>query len=217
MEKYGITFKEMTRKEKIKHIWEYYRWHILGSIIAVFMVGSIGKAILFPEPPDEVDIVVTAQMYVNQDYSDVADQFKEEFKTGLDLTNVNWDDAQTAMVMLQKVPLMITTNEIDIIGASVEQYMKFVQAYGQDMFIPLENIPELQDLLERYQDALVTCDFITDEEGQKVPTEEHVYGIRVEKLSNIPCVEANEPLIIGLTSKVKDLDKTITMLKYILE
>lgn len=217
MEKYGISFKEMTGKEKIKHIWEYYKWHILSSIIAIFMVCSIGKAMLFPEPPDEVDIVIAAQMYMGQDYPEVAKQFKEEFKTGLDLTAVNWEDPQTSMVMLQKIPLMVTTNEIDIIGASVDQYTKFVQIYGEDMFTPLEAIPELQDLLEKYQEDLVTCDFITDEEGKKVQTEEHVYGIKVEKLSNVPCIEANEPLIIGLTSKVKDLDKTISMLKYILE
>ncbi len=217
MEKYGITFEEMNKKEKVKHIWEYYRWHILATIIAVVMIFSLGKTILFPEPADEVDIVIAAQMYTNIDHDRVTQQFKDEFKTGLDLTNINWEDAQTSVVMLQKIPLMITTDEMDIFGASSAAYENFMQIYGEDMFTPLEDIPELSALLEKYKDHLVTCDYVSDEEGNKVPTEEHVYGIRVDKLSNIPSIEANEEMIVGLTSKVKDLDKAIVMLQYILE
>lgn len=217
MEKYGITFKEMNKKEKVKHIWEYYRWHILATIIAVVMIFSLGKTILFPEPPDEVDIVIAAQMYTNTDYNSVLQQFKEEFKTGLDLMNINWEDAESAFVMLQKIPLMITTDEMDIFGTSSDAYEDFVKIYGEDMFTPLEDIPALSDLLEKYKDNLITCDYVNDENGNKIATENHVYGIRVDKLSNIPCIDANEEIVIGLTSRVKDLDKAIVMLKYILE
>lgn len=217
MEKYGITFKEMNKKEKVKHIWEYYRWHILATVIAVVMIFSIGKTILFPEPPDEVDIVIAAQMYTNTDYNSVLQQFKEEFKTGLDLMNINWEDAESAFVMLQKIPLMITTDEMDIFGTSSDAYEDFVKIYGEDMFTPLEDIPALSDLLEKYKDNLITCDYVNDENGNKIATENHVYGIRVDKLSNIPCIDANEEIVIGLTSRVKDLDKAIVMLKYILE
>lgn len=217
MEKYGITFGEMNKKEKIKHIWGYYRWHILATIIAVVMIFSLGKTILFPEPPDEVDIVIAAQMYTSIERESVVQKFKDEFKTGLDLTNVNWQDAQSSMVMVQKIPLMITTDEMDIFAASSDAYENFVQIYGEDMFAPLEDIPALTSLLEQYKDNLVTCDYISDENGNKIATQEHIYGIRVDKLSNIPCIEANEEIIVGLTSKVKDLDKAIDMLKYILE
>lgn len=217
MEKYGSTFREMNKKEKIKHIWGYYRWHILATIIAVVMIFSLGKTILFPEPPDEVDIVIAAQMYTSIERESVIQKFKDEFKTGLDLTNVNWEDAQSSMVMVQKIPLMITTDEMDIFAASSDAYENFVQIYGEDMFTPLENIPALASLLEQYKDNLVTCDYVRDENGNKIATQEHIYGIRVDKLSNIPCIEANEEIIVGLTSKVKDLDKAIDMLKYILE
>jgi len=217
MEKYGITFEEMNKKEKVKHIWEYYRWHILATIIAVVMIFSLGKTMLFPQPPDEVDIVIVAQMYTNADYDKVTEQFKNEFKTGLDLTNINWQDSQTSVVMLQKIPLMITTDEMDIFGASSDAYENFMQIYGEDMFMPLEDIPALSELLKKYKDSLVTCNYVSDENGNKVATEEHVYGIRVDKLSNVPCIEANEEIIVGLTSKVKDLDKAVVMLEYILE
>lgn len=217
MEKYGMRFEDMTKKEKVNHIWEYYKWHIIGTIITVVMAVSIGKAMLFPAPPDDVDIVVAAQMYTNLNSDAVIKEFKEKYQTGLDLTTINWNDAETAFVMIQKLPLMVSTEEMDIIAVSVETYDKFIQMYGTDMFTPLDIVPELSDLLEKYESQLVKSDFILDEEGNKVPTEEHVYGIKVDKLSNIPCIEAHEEIIVGLTSRVKDLDKTVTMLKYILE
>ena len=217
MEKYGVTFGEMNKKEKIKHIWGYYRWHILATIIAGAMIFSLGKTILFPEPPDEVDIVIAAQMYIGIERESVIQTFKDEFKTGLDLTTVNWEDPQSSMVMVQKIPLMITTDEMDIFAASSNAYEDFIQLYGEDMFTPLEDLPALSSLLEKYSDNLVTYDYVMDENGNKIATQEHIYGIRVDKLSNIPCIEANEEIIVGLTSKVKDLDKAIDMLKYILE
>lgn len=217
MEKYGVTFKEMNTKEKIKHIWEYYRWHILSTIIGVAVIFSLGKTILFPAPADEVDIVIAANMHLGINDQEVVQQFKEEFNTGLDLSNTIWKDAQSSVIMLQKIPLMITTNEMDIFGATSETYENFMQIYGEDMFTPLEEVPALSELLEKYQDQLVSCNYVRDEEGRQIETQNHVYGIRVNQLSNIPCIEANEEIIIGLTSNVKDLDKAVDMLKYILE
>ena len=217
MEKYGVTFQEMHTKEKIKHIWGYYRWHILSAMIGLVVVFFLGKALFFPEPPNDVDIVIAANMHLSMEDEEVIRQFKEEFNTGLDLSNILWADPQSSVIMLQKIPLMITTGEMDIFGATSETYENFMQVYGEDMFIPLEKLPALSDLLDKYSDQLVSCDYIRDEEGNKVDTQTHIYGIRVSQLSHMPCIEANEELIVGLTSNVKDLDKAIDMLKYILE
>jgi len=44
------TFKEatanMTGKEKRKYIWEYYKLHIIGTIAAVLLIGSMAHSIL---------------------------------------------------------------------------------------------------------------------------------------------------------------------------
>lgn len=219
MEKYGISFKEMDKKQKVMHIWEYYRYHILSGIIAIFVTISLAKTIFFPAPPNDVDIMLAGKIYLEDTYTAVADEFKEKYKTGLDLTSVNWEeDPQIAGVMYQKIPLMLSTKEVDIVGISTSTYERFAEMYGEDMFMPMENIPELSSLLEKYEDHLYVSEKRVDEEGNKIDAEQkHVLGIKVEKFNNIPCLGANEEMIVGLNTGAKDLEKTINMLKYILE
>ena len=218
MEHYGMRFKEMDKKQKVKHIWEYYRYHILATIIAVAVIGSLGKSILFPPPADEVDIMLAGQMYLDTNSTEVAEQFKEEFQTGLDFNNMSWDnDPQIASVMFQKIPLLITTNELDIMAIADTTFEKFTQIYGKDMFMPLEEVPELKDLLEKYKDQLFTCDKAIGDNGELVDAASHVYGIKVKQFSHLPCIIDSEEMIVGLNPKAKDFEKSVNMLKYILE
>lgn len=219
MEHYGIQFKDMNKKQKVKHIWEYYRYHILATIIAIGVVFSLGKTMLFPEPPNEVDIVMAGSMYIDSTQEEaVRENFKEEFKTGLDLNAINWDgDMQFAAIMNQKIPLLFNTKELDIVAIQTENYDRFAKIYGKDMFAPLEEIPELKDVLEEYKDSLYICDKKKDEEGNEMPTEEHVLGIKVNKFKNIPSIIESEEMVIGINPQAKDFEKTINMLKYILE
>lgn len=218
MEQYGMKFEEMNTKQKIGHIWEYYRYHILATIIAVCVVIGLGKSILFQDPPNDVDIMLAGQMHLDVNYSDVTAQFKEDYKTGLTLTNVNWEeDPQTASIIYQKIPLLISTEELDVIGIATDTFEGFAQIYGEEVFTPLEDIPELSGLLEKYKDHLYVCDKMVDENGDLVDTEPHVYGIKVDTFNNIPCIIASEEMVIGINSKAKDLEKSLSMLEYIIE
>ena len=184
MEHYGIQFKDMDKKQKVKHIWEYYRYHILATIIAIGVVFSLGKTMLFPEPPNEVDIVMAGSMYIDSTQEEqVRENFKEEFKTGLDLNAIDWNgDIQFAAIMNQKIPMLFSAKELDIVALQTETYERFAKTYGKDM-----------------------------------PTEEHVLGIKVNKFKNIPSIIESEEMVIGINPEAKDFEKTINMLKYILE
>lgn len=219
MERYGKRFKDMSKIEKVKHIWEYYRYHILAVIIAICVVGALGKTILFPEPPNDVDIMLAGQMYIDDtQYNEVCNEYKEQYKTGLNLNNINWEgDAQLVAMMYQKIPLLMTTKELDVMAISTDTYENFVSNYGADMFQPLEEVPELKELLEKHKDKLFVYDKIKDKDGNLVDAPKHVYGIKVEKFSHIPCLQANEEMIVGLNPAAKDFEKSINMLKYILE
>ena len=219
MERYGTQFKDMDNKQKVKHIWEYYRYYILATIIGIAVVFSLGKTMFFPEPPNEVDIVMAGSMYIDPaTEEEVRNKFKEEFKTGLDLNAINWDtDMQFAMVMNQKIPMLFSAKELDIVAIQTETYDRFAKIYGKDMFAPLEEIPELKDVLEQYKDSLYICDKKRDEEGNEIPTDEHVLGIKVNKFKNISSIIESEEMVIGMNPQAKDFEKTINMLKYILE
>ncbi len=219
MEQYGMRFEEMNKKQKINHIWEYYRYHILAVIIGTVVIGSLAKTILFPEPPNAVDVMFAGQMYIDINANEIKEQMKEEFGAGIDFSNVNWEeDAEIASIMFQKIPLMITTDELDVMAIATAQYENFATIYGEDMFMPLEDIPELSDVLEKYQDSLYICDKTVDDEGNLIDAEPHVYGIKTDTFSSeLSCIVSSEEMIIGLNREPKDLDKAVSMLKYILE
>lgn len=46
------TFKEMSFNEKREHIWEYYKVHIIATVIALFFLGSMLNLYVFNPPPD---------------------------------------------------------------------------------------------------------------------------------------------------------------------
>lgn len=53
-----MTFKELSFKKKLEHIWEYYRWMILGIIFVVFAGTSITYTMLKPKPESYAGLAV---------------------------------------------------------------------------------------------------------------------------------------------------------------
>lgn len=217
MEQYGKCYKDMNRKEKIEHIWEYYRWNIFAVIVSILVGGSLLKTILFRTPPDALDIVVVNSMATNNKMTEVTEEYKEKFDVGLVLTNMDWNDYEMVTIMHQKIPLLLTADEMDIIGVTDEEYKQLMRAYGEDMFLPLEEIEGLEDILEKHKDNLLISDYRVDEKGNKTETSKHVYGIKLDKLSHMPCIDKSLPIGLGITPQVKDLDKAVEMFKYIVE
>ena len=217
MEKYGISFKEMNKKQKVKHIWTYYRYHILATIIAVFVVVSLGKAILFPQADNKVEVVICGPLYLDNNQYEFVDAFRSKYKTGLDLNSVSWEeDSQLSLALLQKIPVLITTKSLDILALPEEQYADFARKYGEDAFIALEKVPELEDVLEKYEDQLFVYDKGIDEEGNEVNAESHVYGIKVDSFPTIDCIKESTPMVIGVVSTMRDKQKTLDMYEYLL-
>jgi len=226
MEKYGASFKELSFKKKISHIWEYYRWHIIGVTIGTLVVGSFVVTVLTPQKKYSVDIVVSGRLASDETQPQVIEKFEKELDASLNIASVDFANmGQLEMVMMQKIPLLVRTDELDVLILSKDAYMSYLNQGGIDMFIPLDTIKELKPLLEDKKDSLITSKDIkmqeTDANGQtksiKFEGEDHVYGIEVNKLDNIPCIDFSEELVIGVTTAVKDIPKTAAMLDYLVE
>lgn len=217
MEKYGVSFKEMNKKQKVKHIWTYYRYHILASIIALFVVGNLGKSIFFSKPANLVEVLISGALNLNDEQYTVSEKFETDYRIGLSLTPLDWEsDDQMVTAMYQKIPTLLTVRSLDILALPVKQYEAFTMVNGEDMFTPLEDIPELSKVLKEQEDNLFTYDKGIDDEGNTIDTQEHVYGIKVKSFKGISCIENNEEMVIGLTSTMKDKEKSIKVFKYLL-
>lgn len=226
MEKYGASFKELSFKKKISHIWEYYRWHIIGGIIGTLVLGSLIITVLTPQKKYSVDVVVAGRLASDDTQPQVIEKFEKELDTSLNIASVDFANmGQLEMVMMQKIPLLIRTNELDILILSQDAYMSYLNQGGIEMFMPLDTIKELAPLLEDKKDNLITSKDImleeTDANGEtktkKFEGEDHIYGIKVNALQNIPCINFTEDLVVGVTSVVKDIPKTAEMVDYLIE
>ncbi len=56
-----------------------------------------------------------------------------------------------------------------------------------------------------------------DENFNITKGDQHVYGIKISKLDNFPGSALGEEIVLGITTTVKDVDKTVEMMRYLLE
>ena len=85
------SFKELTWKQKIEHIWEYYKWIIMGSIFGVCVLGYVFSVIFAPKK----DVLMSAAL-VNVESAEAAEpdtfiRYLEEkgYNTEEETINVN--------------------------------------------------------------------------------------------------------------------------------
>ncbi len=226
MEKYGVSFKELSRKKKTQHIWEYYRWHIASVIIGVVIVGSLGKTILTPQKKFAVDVVIAGKVISDETQAEVIEHFENEWDTGLNISSVDFESmGQLEMAMMQKIPLLIRSGESDILILSKDTYMNYLNQGGVSIFVPLDTIDALKPLVDYKRDSLITSEHIqvsTEDEAYQEEIEEikkkgHIYGIEVNTLPGVPSLKLTEDLVVGITSTVKDIPKTIEVFEYLIQ
>ena len=217
MEKYGIGFKEMDKKQKVRHIWTYYRYHILSVILAVLVIGGWISSFIFPEEASAADVIVCGQMHVSSVEQEEKEAFDENYNIGVNLRPLNWEkDIESANAMLQNIPFKVSIDELDIVALPTSIYERFVMTYGEDMFMPLENVEELKGILAQNQDKLYSCNKKYDDDGNEIEAVEHIYGIRTSHFPGLESIEECEEMVIGITINLRDKNAAIAMYKYIL-
>ena len=218
MERYGKSFKELNFREKCEHIWQYYRWPILATVVAVFISIYFIKAILTPKQVYTVDVTISGKIYYDETHADVVKQFKDRFDTNLSVASVNWENVgEFQMAMMQKIPLLVRTKELDILGLPESAFNSYMGQMGEGMFVALDTLPEFKELLEERKDRLYVSEYTLNEDNEVVQGDGHVYGIRVSKFKNIPSVTESEEIILGVTSTYKNPEDTVEMLRYLSE
>lgn len=220
VEKYGKAFSEMGFKEKVEHLWEYYRKPALFCIVAGVLLIQLIVAMLTPREVNTVDITLAGKIYTEDQkvLDEVTTNFKQNFDAGLMISVVDWTKStEMELATAQKIALQVTTKELDILGLPPQTFDNYLRETGQDMFRPLDEIPECKALLEEYKDQLVIAGYNKDENFNITKGDQHVFGIKVSKIDNIPSSVLDEEIVLGITTTAKDIDKTVEMMRYLLE
>jgi len=132
--------KEMTLKEKIGYIWEYYRMHIIGAVIVVIVAGSIINGIMNPPVPAYAGVAFY-EIYLGENFEDILSRMMNEAlveDTELEQVYVHsflsGGDPSAEMALAQKLMAMLVVNELDLIVAELEMIENFIT---EDIFMPL--------------------------------------------------------------------------------
>ncbi|MDF2937076.1 MAG: molecular chaperone DnaJ [Paenibacillaceae bacterium] len=155
----GIAIEEEIRKKepknktfgKIEYVYEYYRWHIIGTIAAVLIIFFTASSII--ENRSEEKRIERADLKVTffTDYQIQGDLDSFEVKTLEQMTD--WKDIhiinqysptdpkdEYGMAMLQKAIISMAADKADIYIMDKTNYAKFSK---QGAFLRLDDIPAL--------------------------------------------------------------------------
>ena len=212
-------FKALTKKEKVEHIWEYYRLHIIGTMAGVFFVVSILMTIFGPKPPEPAADLVIVGGYVG--HEEKVDQFKsdiediidqgEEGKVNVNIMTVNWEEqSEVTMAMEQKLMLMFQTRELDVLILEKEKFDIYVNNLDSTLCQPLESIPELAQILEDNQESLVRRKFRDDDT-------EKIYGISVKDNIKLKEIGLQDDFIVVIPIVAKNTENAVEVVKWLYE
>ena len=205
--------------KKIEYIWEYYRYWIIGILVAVAFCWSMGSSIynnikytqvfycaIFNNPlPDEY---MTA---METGFSDYYGLDPESETMHFDSTYIlSEDDTQATYMTVQKIGAMISSKSVDVmIGDrfTLEQYAVDGYYYDLSEILPPETFEALSDYMVEFtyteDDVSITAPFMLDltqselVKNGTIYVEEPLIGIVINSQNPLVAVEYIE-YIFGL-------------------
>jgi len=212
-------FKALTRKEKIEHIWEYYKFHIIGTIVTTIFLINLLVTIFSPKLPEPGAHVVMIGSLAQDDEKTASLTSEMEHIIGdgedervkLTFFSVNWEEtSQLTIGMEQKLMVMLHTREIDILGLEKQRFDVYAKNLDESMFESLEDISTLEKILEQNQDNLVKVKFGDEEE-------EKVYGIFVKDNIKFKKMGLGDDFIMTIPVVTKNKDNAVKVIQWLYE
>ena len=212
-------FKALTKKQKIEHIWEYYRFHIIGTILGIIFLTNLLVTIFSPRPPaPAANVVIIGKVW--HDDEKIASLtskmehiigYDEDERVEINFFPVNWEEqSQLTMGMEQKLMVMLYSKEIDVYGLEKERFFSYVKNLEETMFESLEDIPALASILEENKDKLAKVSFGEEEE-------EKVYGIFINDNIKFKDMGLGEDFLITIPIVSENKDNAVKVIQWLYE
>ncbi len=205
-------YKDLSTTKKIEHIWEYYRWHIAGTIVGAVALVTVGMTVLAPKAPKPaVDLLVSGRMLIDEEvFSGSQQALRTQYDATIYTLPCNWAemDQQTAM-SAQVLIAKLNAKECDVMAMAVPKFESFLEEGNADAFYPLDTVTSLEPLLEKYAEDLVTYE---TPDGAN-----HVYGIKVDAMNEMEGMTLLEDYIIGMLVEPKNPEAGIEVIEALLK
>ncbi len=157
MEKRLIDYDDLSRKEKVEHIWEYYKVHFIGGLIGLFMLAWILNHYVINPP---ADIVFDMSIFTYGMDGEKAEEKKEELshlvsddlsKEVAIIESFNIDtniDYTMQIANMTKIMAKTTLGDLDILVFVGDNYMKYLNEgmmMSLDEYIRAGIIPDIDE------------------------------------------------------------------------
>lgn len=158
MEKIKTPFREMTVKQKLEHIWEYYKPVIFGIAAGIALIIYIIYKVLTPDPDAALNVtLVNANGYNAVEEDTFIRYLKEQgYDTTVETAYVNTslsidgeNGGQASATSMQVLSAMVMVGEIDLLAG--DEYT--LQLMGSGGLMPMDQILT-EDQMEEYEDRL---------------------------------------------------------------
>ena len=209
-----VDLKGMSKKEKAEYIWEYYKIHIIVTIVTIFIVGTFINSQI-----TKIDYVFNLTMIGNivdeNKSNDLEKQLTkivvkngEERKQAtvdcISLDGSSSDKSSMSNQYMQKFIAQISAGELDVVVLDKNLFESLVK---QNIFFKLGSLSQL-DLASIKNEKI---------EAKGKDNNKGVYGISVENtkvFKNMGFDTHNK--VIGIISTSKQKSKAILVLKWLL-
>ncbi|MBE5884058.1 MAG: hypothetical protein E7291_06540 [Lachnospiraceae bacterium] len=130
------ALKNGTLKEKLNYFWYYYKWHVLGTLFALFLIIFFvqqivsRKDIVFNAVMLNASILTEEGMYAQEfaEYADIdTDKTAALFDTSYQISERGSDEASYSSA--QKLMVYVTTAEVDVMITDPGSFQKY--AYNE--------------------------------------------------------------------------------------
>jgi len=136
--------KSLTFKEKLDHIWEYYKIPIVALVMVLALLGYIINAIVNPRPEIELFVAWNSDLALTESLDNLSEMLVErlEFNPAEQDIIVSWfpvdsADPQMQMATIQRMMAMLTVGGIDLFVLGEEQLHRHA---NNGIVTPLEEV-----------------------------------------------------------------------------
>lgn len=198
-----VDLKKMSRKEKIEYIWDYYKIHIIATLIAIVAVSSFVYSYV-----TKVEYVFNLTILCND--------MDENARVNLEKQITNYvvgKGEKRKRAAVEVMPITDTGNSSPMTAQYMQKFMVKLAAGEIDLVI------FDRSMLETYtkQEALVKLDDIVNDKSVQGVSDntKGVYAVEADNNKILKDVGFNtKDKLVGIISSGKQKEKAVSVLKW---
>lgn len=198
------SVKNASFKKKLEYFWDYYKWHTMGAVLVLFIIG------IFIHTASKSTETILYAMFFNTDLTEI---FNEEMGNDFLTYAGAEDEKQIALIdtsyylssdyseagvqaAYQKLSIFTSTNQLDILGGPIDSInVCMYDAYLCDLQTVLT-----EEQLKTYEPYLLYSDEALLKEKQAAEQNSEVFEFEYPDPAKPKEMEAPVPVAIDVSS-----------------